>query len=457
MDATLTDRSPARWTARPGIVFLLETVILSIVMATPYLLLEFGWGAVVIALVVLGYSIWGPVKSVLNSRGMPRVPARETFLIAAFETGVPLTGAVLTLAGIGGWFVLAYRVEELPVSAMPVILSLILISVLVPVLMLACALAFSKGASVRDLLAAIANKGLAPFRASWLQGAAMIIAIVCAGAFFAGIWPMHTLLEAMNRGEHTPIWEVALVFPFLPLALVTVAAMLSIYRLGGFSNHKTFQSYMEESGDSEAPAARTGVFGGFAVACGWVVVLYSTLYPIHLGLVTGLSSITGLSATTGMVDAIEDWAEARSEEGLSDAEMAVILNEYGRWSPDSPEAGIPELFPQLSDSLPAGNDTNISACTMTLAAGVADPAAVRGHEWQSTYQSASDLKYCLRTACPSPVAWNAPDTILLASSHGSRNEGWAAHLFLDVFAKGRAPAPGGYCTADGELADEFQG
>ena len=36
-------------------------------------------------------------------------------------------------------------------------------------------------------------------------------------------------------------------------------------------------------------------------------------------------------------------------------------------------------------------------------------------------------------------------------------EGWRENWYADVQANGVAPAPGGYCTADGELADEFQG
>ena len=174
-------------------------------------------------------------------------------------------------------------------------------------------------------------------------------------------------------------------------------------------------------------------------------------------MVAALSSVAGIAPAFATADAVEAWVEEQRAEGKTGTEMAALLNEHGRWSADTPESGLPVLFPDLAGSLPTEASSGLASCGITLAAGVADPAAVSGVDWLEPEQAASDLRYCIRTACPSPVAWDAPDTVLLASSHASRNEQWMEYVFIDVFANGRAPEPGGYCTADGRLADEFQG
>jgi hypothetical protein len=187
------------------------------------------------------------------------------------------------------------------------------------------------------------------------------------------------------------------------------------------------------------------------------VTLYAILYPLHFGVVAALTSVAGIAPTFGTAEAVETWVEEQRAEGRTGAELAAILNEHGRWSADSPEAGLPVLFPDLMDTLPLDDSSGNGNCGITLAASVADPAAVRDADWLAVEQAESDLRYCIRTACPSPVAWDAPDPILLYSSHPSRNEHWLENIFIDVFATGRATAPGGYCTASGELADSYQG
>ena len=202
------------------------------------------------------------------------------------------------------------------------------------------------------------------------------------------------------------------------------------------------RAYAGDAGDARIPAGGAGIM---AVLCGWAVSLYAILIFFHMGLVAVLSSATGVSATVEIAETIEEWADVQRDDDRTEAELAAILSEYGSWNPEAPEAGIPALFPKLGEVLPAGDLPGAAACSITIAAGV------------TADRAAPDLNYCIRTACPSPVAWAAPPAVALWSSHPSGKEHWLGSLFPDVFANGRAPAPGGYCTADGELADEFQG
>jgi hypothetical protein len=467
MDATLADRSPRRWTARPGSVFIVETLALFAAMVAPYFLLGYDRGVIVNAFIVLGYFVivlaylvWSGWK-LWRKSSATRQPLKVSLLILGFRESIVLIALGLTFAIIGGWIHWAYRIEFFPGrSAMAFWATLIAILVLAPALFLALARPRGEGTPANDFLATVRDKGLAPFRESWLCGIAVTLAIICSAMVLTSVSALVQILEAQNLGEELAVWELALAFPYIPLGLIATAAMLSIFRITGTSrksNAEIVQAYAEESADFPAPASATDSFGGLAVTCAWVITLYAILYPVHFGVVAALSSVVGISPALATADAVETWVEEQRAEGKTGAEMAAILNEYGRWSEDTPDSGLPELFPDLKDSLPATSYSGLESCSITLAAGVADPAAVSGVDWLEPEQAASDLRYCIRTACPSPVAWNAPDTVLLASSHASHNEQWMEYAFIDVFAQGRAPAPGGYCTADGKLADGFQG
>ena len=449
MYATLADRLP-RWTARPGTVFLVETLILSVVMAAPILLSGSAWGMAVTGLVILVYLIWTVERGKPDRKGSKKNPERVTLLNLAFMFSVPVIGLGLFATCVAVWAILSFRDLPYPVDGLYMIPAIpgFLLLVLAPVLFLALARPRGTGTPADDFLAAVRDRGLAPFREVWLQAAALALALTCALTVAAGLMTMPLLLAAWNLGKTPPMWEVALVFPFLPLGLIATAAMLSIFRMIGSpvrSELEIMQAYAGEAGKTPAPTPRTGVFGGFAVTCCALTALYTTLYPLHLGIVLALSMVTGLEATVEAAETIEEWADVERDHGRTEAELAAILNQYGGWNPQAPEAGIPALFPELGEAMPVGNDMGAATCTMTIAAAV------------TAGQAAPDLTYCIRTACPSPVSWNAPDVVTLASSHASRNARWTEIYFFDLLAEGRALAPGGYCTASGELANSFQG
>ena len=439
----------------------LETLILTAVMAASYYPLDNGWGMIVIAVVVLAYFVWAVGSAIWRRRGGERPPFMVHLLVAAIQIcAVFITvgvGAVVILAWVSG----AYSADIIAETTGAVVWLYTGVALAAPALFLAIVASRPGrgGSPAADFRAAIHRKGFGPFRGSWLTASAFTLASFCLFTVIAGEVMGRLLLDnlyTMNPGVPPSLWDVVRTFPFLPPALIAGAAMLAIFRAGERENttRAIVQAYAEEGG-SVAPGA--GVGGGLAVACGMAVTIYAILYPLHLGMVAALSSVAGIAPAQGTAEAVETWVVEQRAEGRTGAELAAILNEHGRWSAESPEAGLPELFPNLKERLSPEDFAGNVNCSITLAAGIADPAAVRDADWLEVDQAESDLRYCVRTACPSPVTWDAPDSILLYSSHPSRNEHWLENIFIDVFVTGRATAPGGYCTASGELADSFQG
>ncbi len=150
---------------------------------------------------------------------------------------------------------------------------------------------------------------------------------------------------------------------------------------------------------------------------------------------------------------------AQREAGRSATEIASELHDHGSWTPAEPDSGFAELIPGLGETL---KESSLSErCSVTLDAGVADNAALREQDWIQEWEADSlplrDISYCMRLACPSPVVWHEHPVVILESSHPSRNRNWNYFIFLDIFGNGAAYGPGGFCTADGELAESFQG
>ena len=439
----------------------LETLILTAVMAAPYFLLDNGWAIIVIAAVVLGYFVWAVGWAIWRRRAGERPPFKAHLLVAAIQIcAVFVTvglGAVVILAWVSG----AYSADIIAESTGAVVWLYTGVALAAPALLLAIIASRPGrgGTPFADFRVAIHKKGFAPFRGSWLAASAFTLAIFCLLAVILGETSARMLLDSlytMNPGVGPSLWDVVRTFPFLPPALIAGAAMLAIFRAGERENstRAIVQAYAEEAG-SAAPGA--GVGGGLAVAGGMAVTLYAILYPLHFGMVAALSPVAGINPTQLTAEAVDAWVEEQRTEGRTGPELAAILNEHGRWSANSPEVGLPVLLPGLKDVLPTADHSGNGSCSITLAAGVADPAAVRDADWLAVEQVESDLRYCIRTACPSPAAWDAPDSIVLNSSHPSRNQHWLENIFVDVFATGRAIAPGGYCTASGELAESYQG
>ncbi len=438
----------------------LETLILTAVMAASYYPLDNGWGMIVIALVVLGYFAWAVGSAIWRRRGGERSPFMVHLLVAAIQICAVFITAGVAAVVILFWVSGAYSTDIIADSTGAVVWLYAGLALAAPALFLAIIVwrPGRGGTPFADFRAAIHTKGLGPFRGSWLAASAFTLAIFCLFMVIAGEVSGRLLLDnlyTINPGVPPSLWDVIRMLPYMPLALIAGAAMLAFFRASERENstRAILQAYAGEAGGAAAP----GVGGGLAVACGMAITMYAILYPLHISMVAALSSVEGIYPAQQTAEAVETWVEEQRAEGRTGAELAAVLNEHGRWSADSPEAGLPVLFPDLKRALPLDDTSGLAGCSITLAAGVADPAAVRDADWLEVEQAASDLRYCVRTACPSPVKWDAPDSILLYSSHISQNEHWLGNLFIDVFATGRAIAPGGYCTASGELAGSFQG
>ena len=164
--------------------------------------------------------------------------------------------------------------------------------------------------------------------------------------------------------------------------------------------------------------------------------------------------------------------------------MAAV-NAGGHWSPEAPAEGLARLL-----SAPGETPVDVVdgwACPVTVAAGIVAAAELAAAPWpdmsalpphvtrrnqgrEEPDDAPSDdaaepmaetappaVRYCIKVTCPSPVGWRAPDAIALGTSHASASPDWMHLLYFDFYADGVAASPGGYCTADGKLADEFQG
>jgi hypothetical protein len=377
----------------------------------------------------------------------------------------------VTIAAITGWLDWAYQIDIFPAYKLRPLWLVSGFLVLAPALFLALARPLGEHGAANEFLAAVRKKGFAPFREFWLSGTAFTIAIICLLVLYEVVQAADQLLTSLNDGAKSSTWELAMAFPLLPLGLVASAALMAVSRIlmmGAPSGRAIVRAYVEEAGVIRAPATGMNALGGVTVLCGWCITVSMVLYPIHLGLVIATSSLAGFEPISQTVQAVEPWVDQQRADGRTGAQIALVLNEHGHWNADSPEVGLPVLFPDLKDVLPTlspdlqdvlpiKDGSGIGNCSITVTAAAADPAMVREVDWPEVERAPSDLRYCVRVACPSPAAWAAPAAILLYSSHASHNEHWKRNFFFDIFAKGHAAEPGGYCTVAGELADLFQG
>ncbi len=440
--------------------FLLETLALTAVMAAPYFLLDYGWAFLVGFLAAIGSDLWPALAIERKDRDLPRRPTKVMLLDMGFLQSVPLMILAVTAAAVTGWLDWAYRIDVVPQYSLRMVWLISGILFLVPLLHLALARPLGKGGAANEFLAGVRSKGFVHFHAFWLSGAALGFAIICLFVFHLVVRAASFLTTVMNDSEVPSFWQLVTAFPLLPLGLVASAGFLALARVlsrSSLSGRAAYRAYISDAGDSPTPAKNTNALAGVAVLCGWGITLFVVLYPLHLASVMATSSIAGLELLSETLQAVERWTDEQRASGRTSLQMAQVLDEHGHWNADAPEIGLPELFPELKDALLREDGSGIGNCHVTVAAGAIPPTLAHDVDWREGRQAQSDLRYCLRVACPSPAVWDAPAPVVLYSSQASQNEQWTRNLFFDVLAKGRAAAPGGNCTAVGELADRFQG
>ena len=221
------------------------------------------------------------------------------------------------------------------------------------------------------------------------------------------------------------------------------------------SGREAYQAFITDAGEQRPTAGNATALAGIAVLCGWGITLFAVLYPLHLASVLATSTAAGLESLGETVQAVEQWSEEQRASGQTDFQIAQLLDQHGRSSADSADSGLPALLPRLEAVLGRDHGAGIGQCR--VAAGAGTTALVREVDWRDEQPASSGLRYCVRVACPSPTVWAAPAPVVLYSNQASQKEQWSRYLFLDLRAQGRAPVPGGNCTAEGDLADRFQG
>ncbi len=448
--ATAPDLAPSSLEQRPGggfegltpRRFVVEWLALTVLMAAGYLALGALGGSIAMLAVAVAYAMW----LYLGYRKLPKrpklsQPAERTQLYAVLYTfggGFAFVGFMATASL--AWLWAAY--DHPWVTGLLAQIGWIAIGLLLFLLLLTAAVYLGplvlmrrEGALSGRLRDFIRRDITRPIQSPhWLAVAdAMAIAGLLTTA--AGALAFEGFANAINMDRGAGILDAVRMFPVLLIKLPAAAALLVIF-LG---------SFFREQGDRPAPLVQSHLQGGPGLAAwkGWaaagasLLLAFTILYTIHIGLVAAASPAPGIRLAAAADKAVRDWIAAARDKGLDAKEIAARLNRHGRWSPGAPEAGLGALQSELGAKL-AEID---GRCEIAVAAGSAG----------------TETTYCIRATCPSPVTWQAPPPLALSTSHQTENLYWMERFYFDVFADGVAAAPGGYCTADGRLAAGFQG
>lgn len=431
--------------------FMVEWLLLTAVVAVSYLVLGVETGALAVigvAVAYVLYFLWRDIVGYLKRRKASGADGRTAFYVGMYWGSGGIAASILCLAAIPAWVLIAFDTERLGVD-------LSLFWLIVPVVFLPAfpyllgllmlrrrgVISGSLSGFVRADIARLARSPLVPTFA-------LAMALVALLSTMASAFAMEGLVKTLTQNSDAGFLDIAAMFPAIPLGLLASTALLTIARTRWTAGGDTVVLILAHLERRIRPPAWPAV----VTAGASVVAVIAVLNPIHIGLIGALGAVSGIAPWSETSRAVESWIAARRDEGLGAAEIAESLTRQGKWTPDAPKAGLAALMPGLGAEL-----SKHDMCRITVAAGPADPSAVAGKGWIPAETAGSDIKYCLRVSCPSPLSWQAPPALLMTSSHPSRNREWAATSYIDIFARGAAVEPGGYCTADGRLAKDFRG
>lgn len=444
---------------------LLEIVMVSMVLAAPHISVAF------IDLIVLGppgvaviYVFWAPVAAFRRkSFDLPSKLRTALFSLGQLVSALMAVGGSGALV-LGVWMRFVYRPEVLesngfghdhPLSLsflMPIALGLIIASV--ALFLASITLLRRDDESARDCLNRLVSDRMRP--ALPAAAATLLLGFGVASVLNFGFstFALSPLLESTNPWSDVDGWYLVSEFQALPFALLASAVLLVVFRRVQPAALACLRETRRDAG-GRAPAvlAALGGAGGIGMFFGW------SLYIVHVGMIAAFGTVAMITTWQEVSGATNDWIAAQQEAGRNATEIASQLHDRGSWTPAEPDSGLAEFIPGLGDTL---KELSLSeGCSVTLDAGVADNAALRDREWirdfEADRQPLNDISYCMRLACSSPVVWHERSVVFLESSHPSHNRYWTYSVFMDVFGNGAAYEPGGYCTADGELAENFQG
>ncbi len=461
--ATSDTQGPKTRTAMPAYGWsLLETAAVFLFLAAPlywttvadlYLLMPLA--------VALGYVIGAPLVAFLDrAAALPPTRRVGAFALAQLVSAVAMAAGLSILVS-AAWFHAAYRAEILDPHGLGLGFPLALASALSLALglIVAAAAAFlaaitllrRDGESVGACLKRVGDEGIAILWPAAAPSLLLGFGVLSLANVLASTVSLPALLQAANPDRTVVLWDLAEAFPLLPAALLASSMLMVAFR--------RLQPAALVSLRAPRPPSRGRVPGVLAALASVGVGYGWYLQVLHIGMVASLGA-TAMIVSWGEVSRATDaWIAAQEAQGRAPAEIAANLRAHGGWSAEGARPFRPGAIRELGSTL---EELGLSdQCRISIDARPADNSALRNEPWISGYEAGfrplPSVGYCLRLACPSPAAWHEQPVVILHSSHPSRNRGWSYNLFVDLFAAGRAPAPGGYCTADGALAARYQG
>lgn len=458
------------------------SLVLGLAMLVPFVLLENYYAGLAAFLVGGAYMV---IRTWLNGRGKPkgkRPPRRVGWFLVL--NGLGGTAASMGLAGLimVSWLRWAYTDTASGEYAAVLAglrnwsfdwpLSMLLASVALSGFSLICVKrpedgATSVGQRIRDY-------GPVVFHGTWMSSFAGSALLLAALQFAGPPVALEFIMEQLTIGREREFADLLVAFPVVPLSVFTAAILFVVASVDlpdWNASEALVLGYVEGEPDG---SAGTGIQRRVATVInlgGYVAAVALTIHLLHFGIVLAIGSTQALLPSASVGGALETWVLDQLIEKHPENEIVETINQAGYWSPDAPGQRLTELLPDLEGEL-AGLNLDKS-CRITVAAATVDLAEQELIKWPEddepddfetilTKEPADSLehmtvKFCVKATCPVPTAWDAPPAISLWSSHPSANRNWMYWASFDLYANGVAPEPGGYCNADGTLADEYQG
>lgn len=477
--------------------FFLQAVVLFAAMLLPYAVLHGFEAAIGSVVIVAAYMFTAThVKSRERPKEKPRRGDGKTFLLILMYVGAGFL-AVSGIFGavVVGWLGLAYTLGDEMLGGIGHALTMLAGGIVA--LALSIVLMHWGRGGLGALGRRIHRHGLGLFLAPWLSETVMLMLFLGVSVLMVIPIPLEIIVDNMYLGRRAFFPDGIWLFPFLPLGMFSTA-VLAVAMISLMMDYSSFDAIVRALQEDDAkPAPRDGWWPALVAItlCASAGVMVSILWAFHTGLVAAAASVQAMTAGMIAVGDLDDWIAEREAAGRPITEIAALINENGHWSTADPGKGLPELLPELLELLPGLNE-DVSGlglkreCRIAIAAAPIDPAKIEAIDWpgmpdwtpalggyfdnpeqddetagtEAAAQTEPDepyeppmLRYCVRAACASPVAWDAPPAVFLYSSHPSKSLEWMWLMYFDLFAVGRAPEPGGYCTADGRLSETYQG
>ncbi len=439
VNAIIENRALAQWSSRPPRSILYEILIVLAVTLGAFMLFGPAAGPLLAWFLLLVYSGSVSLASLYDSG--PKQPAKIEWLLFlyAFSFGMINLALIVVVLVVWAWWPLQSgdTMQKFTGWAVAITVPSALFIAFAP------RLARRNGGAASKFLQGIREQGTKRFSRSFFSMSVMHLGVV---SLFSCLTLTLIFVQAAERevdGIETS-WDLAVAYPMLPLTLVISATAFTIGRSLAYTRTETdtaVRAYVDDAAGGVGPDTP-----------GRAILVPLTVAMLIAGVLIGSFVLTVLPgpiiSSVETREAVDGWVATQREQGRTAAEIAAELNRAGGWSPDAPEAGLATLIGEPGQVLSHG-------CSIVMAAGVADLFEHGAIAWLPDEQAASDLKYCIRMTCP--VGGQSEPMLRFVSSHATESKSWGTYAFTDFFRQGRAPTPGGYCTATGELSDRFRG